>query len=100
MSIGTKLAKAVLFVMSGGVLAGAGFMVTGGVKGGMGHSADQPIDFFPQVHAGARQIPCAYCHRTAETADFAGMPSTRICIGCHRTVIPQSPEVLKLRSYW
>lgn len=60
----------------------------------------QPIDFLHRVHAGDRQIACAYCHRTAETADFAGMPDTRLCMSCHRVVIPDSPEIWKLRGYW
>lgn len=60
----------------------------------------QPIDFLHRVHAGDRQIPCAFCHRTAETAAFAGMPSTELCMRCHRVVIPESPPIWKLRSYW
>jgi len=60
----------------------------------------QPIAFFHRVHAGERNIPCAYCHRTAETASFAGMPPTRLCMSCHRAVIPEAPEIWKLRSYW
>jgi hypothetical protein len=60
----------------------------------------QPVDFFHRVHAGDRQIACSFCHRTAETAAFAGMPSTELCMRCHRVVIPESPEIWKLRSYW
>jgi predicted CXXCH cytochrome family protein len=61
---------------------------------------DQPINFFHSVHVGERKIECAYCHRTAETAAFAGMPSTQLCISCHRVVAPTYPEIWKLRSYW
>src|SRR5919106_1694642 len=61
---------------------------------------DQPIDFFHRIHAGERQIACGYCHRTAETAAFAGMPSTQLCISCHRVVLPNNPEIWKLRSFW
>ncbi|HEU4753587.1 MAG TPA: cytochrome c3 family protein [Armatimonadota bacterium] len=60
----------------------------------------QPIDFFHRVHAGDRKIACGFCHRTAESADFAGMPSTQLCMGCHRVVIPSSPEIWKVRGYW
>jgi predicted CXXCH cytochrome family protein len=60
----------------------------------------QPIDFYHYVHTKEQKIDCLYCHRTAETADYAGMPSTQLCMGCHRSVIPQYPEVWKVRSYW
>lgn len=60
----------------------------------------QPIDFFHSVHAGQLSIECAFCHRTADTAAYAGMPSTQLCMGCHRVVIPYYPEIWKLRSYW
>jgi hypothetical protein len=65
-----------------------------------GSSPAQPIDFMHRVHARERGIACAYCHRTATTADYAGMPSTKQCMMCHRVVIPDYPEVWKLRSYW
>lgn len=60
----------------------------------------QPIDFFHKLHAGERKIACGYCHRTAETAAFAGMPSTQLCMSCHRVVLPYNPEIWKLRSFW
>lgn len=60
----------------------------------------QPIDFFHTVHARDNGIACGFCHRTAETEAFAGMPSTQTCITCHRVVIPNVPEIWKLRSYW
>jgi hypothetical protein len=61
---------------------------------------EQPIAFFHVVHVGQQGIDCRYCHRTAETADFAGMPDTQVCMSCHRAVIPQYPEIWKIRSYW
>lgn len=60
----------------------------------------QPLDFYHDVHVQQKQIACAYCHRTANTADYAGMPSTQLCMGCHRAIIPEFTEIWKLRSYW
>ncbi len=60
----------------------------------------QPIDFFHRIHSGERHINCLFCHRTAQSADFAGMPSARLCMICHRVVIPEFTEIWKLRSYW
>ena len=43
----------------------------------------QPIPFSHKHHAGDDGIDCRYCHVTVETAAFAGLPSTRICLTCH-----------------
>lgn len=44
---------------------------------------DQPIAFFHSVHAGQNQIPCMYCHYTADESQSAGVPSVQLCVGCH-----------------
>jgi hypothetical protein len=44
---------------------------------------DQPIAFYHSVHAGENQIPCMYCHYTADRSTSAGIPSVRLCVGCH-----------------
>src|SRR5687768_16317837 len=44
---------------------------------------DQPIAFFHSVHAGDNQIPCMYCHYTADRSPAAGVPSVKLCVGCH-----------------
>jgi len=46
-------------------------------------AADQPIAFYHNVHAGDNQIPCMYCHFTAERGPSAGVPSVQLCVGCH-----------------
>lgn len=45
----------------------------------------QPIAFYHSVHAGDNQIPCAYCHYSADRAADAGIPSVQVCVGCHVT---------------
>ncbi|HEV2150369.1 MAG TPA: cytochrome c3 family protein [Longimicrobiaceae bacterium] len=44
---------------------------------------DQPIAFFHSVHAGQNQIPCMYCHTTADRSVDAGIPAVALCVGCH-----------------
>ncbi|MDP9348336.1 MAG: cytochrome c family protein [Gemmatimonadota bacterium] len=44
---------------------------------------DQPIAFYHSVHAGQNQIPCMYCHYTADRSESAGIPSVKLCVGCH-----------------
>lgn len=43
----------------------------------------QPIHFPHDVHAGVNQIPCMYCHYTADKSMSAGIPSVQLCVGCH-----------------
>jgi len=58
---------------------------------------DQPIAFYHSVHAGQNQIPCMYCHYTADRSPSAGIPSVKLCVGCH---VPGSavtaPELAQL----
>jgi hypothetical protein len=82
---------------------------------------EQPILFMHSVHAGDNQIPCMYCHYTADRAASAGVPAVRTCVGCHvpgSSVAGASPsqaalgfptaerdslwnaEALKLVDYW
>lgn len=44
---------------------------------------DQPIAFYHSVHAGQNNIPCMYCHYTADQSQSAGIPSVKLCVGCH-----------------
>jgi hypothetical protein len=44
---------------------------------------DQPIAFYHTVHAGDNQIPCMYCHYSADRSFSAGIPSVQQCVGCH-----------------
>jgi hypothetical protein len=44
---------------------------------------EQPIAFWHSVHAGQNQIPCMYCHYSAERSEGAGLPSVQLCVGCH-----------------
>lgn len=44
---------------------------------------DQPIAFYHNVHAGQNQMPCMYCHSSADRSVDAGIPSVRVCVGCH-----------------
>jgi len=80
---------------------------------------EQPILFMHSVHAGDNQIPCAYCHYTADRSVSAGLPSVRTCVGCHvpgSAITPPAQaqlgfptadrdslwhaEALKLVDYW
>jgi len=78
----------------------AGVLLVSLVSGPAQSAPHQPIDFYHSLHSGELKIACGYCHPTAETAAFAGMPSTQLCMSCHRVVSTYQPEIWKLRSYW
>lgn len=83
------------------VLAVGAFTV--GPFGGGG--IEQPIAFPHDVHAGTNQIPCMYCHTSADRSVDAGIPSVQVCAGCHipggvPMIAADSTEVKKLVAYW
>jgi len=60
----------------------------------------QPIFFSHLIHAGSFQIPCQYCHADARRSDYAGLPSTERCLGCHKIIGAQdNPEIRKLHAW-
>jgi len=60
----------------------------------------QPVAFSHKIHAGDNRIGCLYCHTYARRSPVAGIPSVQLCMGCHRNVAQDSPEVQKLAAYW
>ncbi len=66
----------------------------------VGYQPNQPVLFSHQVHAGEMGIDCRYCHSTVEKAEFAALPPTATCMGCHNKVKAQSPRIaLVKKSY-
>jgi hypothetical protein len=67
-------------------------------------STGQPIAFPHDIHAGQDQIPCMYCHFSAERSVDAGIPPVGTCIGCHQVVGGTTPaqqkEIQKVRDYF
>ncbi len=60
----------------------------------------QPIAFSHVIHAADNQIPCQYCHVYVRRSFVAGVPSVERCMGCHRMIEKNSPEIEKLKGYW
>lgn len=89
------LAGVLVLVVVGALIAGVAS--TRGIE--------QPIAFAHDLHAGANQIPCLYCHSAADRSPAAGVPSVQVCAGCHipggvPLVRADRPEVKKLVAYW
>ncbi len=65
----------------------------------MARPAEQPIAFPHNVHVGTYRIDCQYCHADARRSDYAGLPSVTRCMGCHKIVAADRPEIKKLAEY-
>lgn len=50
------------------------------------YAPEQPIHFSHKLHAGINQIDCKYCHVGVERGKSATIPSTNICMNCHKYV--------------
>jgi hypothetical protein len=59
--------------------------------------APQPVPFSHSKHAGAG-ISCQYCHSTAKTKDWAGLPSIEECMTCHGAITADSPGIRVLAA--
>lgn len=57
-----------------------------------GYHPSQPIDFPHNVHAGINGIDCKYCHNSADKSRTAGLPTTNVCMNCHKMVHGETPE--------
>ncbi len=51
-----------------------------------GYSPEQPILYSHRLHAGELGIDCKFCHSAAEHGRHAGIPSTDVCMKCHKYV--------------
>ncbi len=73
------------------ILVGLAFGVEGLAKGySVGvfndYQPSQKIAYSHKLHAGDMGIDCKYCHNSAEKSKHAGIPTTNVCMNCHRMV--------------
>jgi mono/diheme cytochrome c family protein len=50
------------------------------------YKPEQPIFYSHKVHAGINQINCLYCHAGTEKSKHAMVPSTNVCMNCHKQI--------------
>ncbi len=50
------------------------------------YAPDQPIKFSHALHAGTHKIECQYCHSGASKGKSAVIPSTNVCMNCHKAI--------------
>ncbi len=81
----------ILFIMAGY------WLVNGAVNEGrqQNYQPLQPVFYSHKVHAGVNQINCLYCHAGAEKSRQAMIPSTNICMNCHKQINSYTGDPLK-----
>lgn len=64
------------------------WLAKGGINLGrqQNYMPKQPIFYSHKVHAGINQINCLYCHAGAEKSRHAMIPSTNVCMNCHKQI--------------
>jgi hypothetical protein len=59
---------------------------------------EQPVPFSHKHHAKELGIDCRYCHTSAESSSFAGIPSVKTCMSCHSQIWNKSPMLEPIRE--
>jgi hypothetical protein len=65
-----------------------------------GEALPQPIGFPHYTHVTTLNMDCQYCHFVARKSIHAGVPPTETCMGCHKYVKKDAPEITKLAALW
>ncbi|HKQ18579.1 MAG TPA: cytochrome c3 family protein [Candidatus Eisenbacteria bacterium] len=59
---------------------------------------EQPVPFSHKHHVQGLGIDCRFCHTGVEESSFAGIPSTKTCMGCHSQVWADAPVLEPVRE--
>ena len=57
---------------------------------------DPLLRFTHKAHVADSDIGCGVCHPNARHAPVAGLASEQTCMGCHKFVKKESPDVIRL----
>lgn len=63
-----------------------------------GTAVTQPIQFSHAHHVTGLGIDCRYCHTSAESASYAGIPPTKTCMNCHQQIWTGAPMLEPVRA--
>lgn len=58
-----------------------------------GYKPIQPIEFSHKVHAGDNAIDCQYCHSSAKHSKTSGIPTSDVCMNCHKFITEYKGEL-------
>jgi hypothetical protein len=58
----------------------------------------QPVPFSHKHHVQGLGLDCRFCHASVEESASAGLPSTKVCMGCHSMVWKEAPMLEPVRE--
>lgn len=64
-----------------------------------GVGPEQPVEFPHYTHVTTLDMQCEYCHQSARKSIHGGVPSTKVCAGCHWQVKKDSEKIQTLMSF-
>ena len=64
-----------------------------------GLAPEQPVAFPHDRHV-QNGITCEYCHNAARNSIHAGVPDGQTCMGCHKFVLKDSPEIKIVKDHF
>jgi len=82
----SKVSLAVAVLGAGALIAFAYAMDRGSYITDVKVVKEQPVPFSHKHHVTDDGIDCRYCHTSVESAPFAGLPATEICMSCHSQI--------------
>ncbi len=65
-----------------------------------GYAPEQPIKYSHKLHVETLGIECQYCHSGVAKSPYATLPAVETCMGCHKHVKTDSPEIKKLAKHY
>lgn len=65
-----------------------------------GYAPEQPIKYSHKLHVEQLGIECQYCHSGVAKSPYASLPAVDTCMGCHKHVKTESPEIKKLAKHF
>ncbi|MCC6954285.1 MAG: cytochrome c3 family protein [Deltaproteobacteria bacterium] len=65
-----------------------------------GYKPEQPIKFNHRIHVEKNHMECQYCHSSVSKSSVASIPSTELCMGCHKLVRTDRPDIKILKDHF
>lgn len=58
----------------------------------------QPVPYSHKLHL-AMGLACKNCHTNPDPGEMMGIPTVKVCMGCHKTIKTDSPHIQKLARH-
>ncbi len=65
-----------------------------------GYRPEQPVLYSHKLHVDKLKIECTYCHSGVAKSPYATIPSLETCMGCHKSVLTESPQIKIIKEHW